>query len=390
VASVGTPRLLAALFLSSLALRPQLSGVGPLLPRIQHDLGLSHAAAGLLGTIPVLCMGLFALVAPALVAQFGSRIVFGAAVALIGISGLARTAVPGAVAILILTLVFGIAAGVGGAVLPIVVKERFHERPAFATGFYSVGINIGAAASAAVAVPLAGLLGGWRAALAALAAVAVALAACWLVLTHRQLPDREPALRLPRLPWRSGVAWTLAAIFGLQATCFHGLSVWLADAYQEHGWTAGTAGALVAVFQFSSVPGTLLVSWGADRVLTRRAYLTLGAAVLTVSIAALEAAPAGAWVWAVAAGLACGSLFPLSLTLSVDVATNPAEAGAVAALMLGGGYTLAALAPVALGVARDAAGSFAVGVWMLAAVAGLLLLVALLLSPTRLQRAATA
>ena len=52
--------VLAALFLGALALRPQLVGVGPLLPEIDDDLDVSHAVAGLLGTIPVLCMGLFA------------------------------------------------------------------------------------------------------------------------------------------------------------------------------------------------------------------------------------------------------------------------------------------------------------------------------------------
>ena len=49
--------LLAGLFLAGLALRPQIVGVGPLIPAIQDDLDVSHAVAGLLGTIPVLCMG---------------------------------------------------------------------------------------------------------------------------------------------------------------------------------------------------------------------------------------------------------------------------------------------------------------------------------------------
>ena len=40
--------LLAALFLGALALRPQLVGVGPLLPEIDDDLDVSHAAGGLL------------------------------------------------------------------------------------------------------------------------------------------------------------------------------------------------------------------------------------------------------------------------------------------------------------------------------------------------------
>ena len=46
--------LLAALFLGALALRPQLVGIGPLIPSIQLDLNTSHAVVGLLGRFPSL------------------------------------------------------------------------------------------------------------------------------------------------------------------------------------------------------------------------------------------------------------------------------------------------------------------------------------------------
>lgn len=381
----GGGTLIAALVLAPLALRPQLTAVGPLLPQIQRELSLSHTTAGLLGTIPVVAMGVFSLPAPAVVARIGSRATFAAALALISLSGLSRALVPGAAAVLALTVVFGIAAGVGGAVLPIVVKERFADRPAFATGGYSIGINLGAALATAVAVPIADALGGWRAALGALAMAAAFLSVIWLVLTSGALPPREPSLRAPRLPWRSGTVWLLAIIFGLQATCFHGLSIWLADAYVENGWRSSQAGALVGVFQVASVPGTLLVLWSADRVVPRRLYLIASATVLTVSLALLEGAPALAWLAAVLAGLACGSLFPLALTLSVDVARDATDAAGIAALMLGVGYAIAGLAPVLLGVARDAAGSFSTGLWLLTAVAALLTIFTLAMSPARLR-----
>ena len=57
---------IAALFCVGLTLRPQIVGIGPLLPRIQSSLGISHGVAGLLATIPVLCMGVFAPLAPPL------------------------------------------------------------------------------------------------------------------------------------------------------------------------------------------------------------------------------------------------------------------------------------------------------------------------------------
>ena len=80
--------LLVALFLAAVALRPQLVGIGPLLPSIQKDLGVSHAVAGLLGTIPVLCMGLFAPPAPYLSGRIGTRNAIAVALALIGAFGL--------------------------------------------------------------------------------------------------------------------------------------------------------------------------------------------------------------------------------------------------------------------------------------------------------------
>ena len=136
--------LLAALFLAALALRPQLVGVGPLIPAVQLDLHTSHAVAGLLATIPVLCMGLFAPPAAFLSQRLGSRHALAAALAFIGVFGIARALAPGAVGLILLTFPVGIGMGLGNALLPVGVKERFADRPVFATGVYAAGINVGA------------------------------------------------------------------------------------------------------------------------------------------------------------------------------------------------------------------------------------------------------
>src|SRR5438093_13429425 len=111
--------LLAALFLAALTLRPQLVGVGPLLPSIKDDLDVSHAVAGLLGTIPVLCMGVFAPPAPHLSRRIGSRAAIAACVAAIGAFGIARAVVPGAIGVLLLTFPLGVGMGLAGAFMPV-------------------------------------------------------------------------------------------------------------------------------------------------------------------------------------------------------------------------------------------------------------------------------
>ena len=54
VAVAGTPVVLA-LFIVALALRPQLSAIGPLVPEVLAEFGPSHAFVGLLTAIPVCC-----------------------------------------------------------------------------------------------------------------------------------------------------------------------------------------------------------------------------------------------------------------------------------------------------------------------------------------------
>ena len=185
--------LLAGLFLAGLALRPPIVGVGPLIPAIQDDLDISHAVAGLLGTIPVLCMGVFALPAPALTRRYGSRLAIAACLALIGGFGVARAAAPGAAGVIALTFGVGLGLGFAQALMPVAVKERFADRPAFATGIYVLGINIGSAISSALAVPIADAAGSWRWSLAAFSIMTCALVAAWWWLTRRE--PAAPACR---------------------------------------------------------------------------------------------------------------------------------------------------------------------------------------------------
>src|SRR5262245_23051844 len=133
---------LVALFLAGLTLRPQIVGVGPLLPRIESSLDISHAVAGLLSTIPVFCMGIFAPLAPPLLRRYGSRIAIGGALLVIGVVGIVRAFAPGAVAVLMLTVPIGVGIAVAGTLMPVVVKEEHPDRPVFGTGVYTAGINV--------------------------------------------------------------------------------------------------------------------------------------------------------------------------------------------------------------------------------------------------------
>ncbi|MGZ5338665.1 MAG: MFS transporter [Thermoleophilaceae bacterium] len=375
--------LLAALFLGALALRPQLVGVGPLLPEIGEDLGISHAVAGLLSTIPVLCMGLFAPPAAYLAGRLGTRAAIAVCLAGIAGFGLLRAAAPGAPLVLALTFPIGMGMGLAGALIPVAVKERFAHRPAFASGVYTTGITGGAALSSGLAVPIAGAFGGWRAALAVFSGVTIILFIAWIALTPSS--RERPSISPPRLPWRRRVVWVLVVVFALQSIVYYGLVSWMPDSFQERGWSPEAAGTLVGVMSIAGLPSGLMVPYLADRLGSRRQWLGLTAGALFLATLGIATLPDAGWVWAVLAGAGIGATFPLTLTLPLDVARDPADTGAVVGLMLGAGYTIAAAGPFLLGAARDLTGSFSASLWVLVAVAGGLLLSIVPLSPARLR-----
>ena len=109
--------LLAALTMVSLALRPQLAAIGPLSGRIIDDIGVSHAFVGLLTTIPILCMGVFAPLGPALAGRIGSRWAIAVGAGVVGLAGVGRAASPGEAALLAWTLLIGVATATTGPAL---------------------------------------------------------------------------------------------------------------------------------------------------------------------------------------------------------------------------------------------------------------------------------
>jgi CP family cyanate transporter-like MFS transporter len=364
---------LIALLFAGLTFRPQIVGVGPLFPLIQDDLDVSHAVIGLLGTIPVLCMGLLAPPAALVARRLGTRAGIGLAIVVVGMFGLGRSVIPGIALVVLLTWGIGVGMGVGGAMVPVAVKERFPQRSGFATGVYGTGIQAGSALSSAAAVPLAHGLDGWRSSLVVFSAVTCLLGAGWFVLLRGEPAHAPPDERPPMLPWGRPIAWLLVLIFGLMSATYYGLTNWLADSYVERGWSDSRAGWMFAVFNLASIPGALLIPWLSDHIGSRRPWLVLTATLYLIGAFGFVQVPALVWLWAVVGGVASGAMFALVLTLPLDLERDPRRVGALVGMMLGLGYVIGAASPLLLGVVRDATGSFTGSLWAIVACSALLL-----------------
>ena len=181
----GWPLLMAVVAVA-LNLRPAIAAVPPLLDTIQSDLGLSAAGAGLLTALPVVCMGLFAPVGPALARRVGREAAVSWALVLVAAGTLARGLGDSVAPLYGGTLIAGIGIALGGVLLPGVVKAWFPDRPGAVTGLYTAGLVAGAMLAAAATVPLLDALGvDWPVAIAAWGLLAVAALVAWVPVTRR-------------------------------------------------------------------------------------------------------------------------------------------------------------------------------------------------------------
>jgi CP family cyanate transporter-like MFS transporter len=312
-------------------------------------------------------MGVFAPPAAFLSRRLGSRHALAAALALIAVFGIARALAPGVALLILLTIPVGVGMGLGNALMPVAVKERFADRPVFATGVYAAGINVGATVSSASAVPLAHALGDWRDPVLVFSAVTAGLFVLWLVLTRVERGGHV-AGSVPRplaLPWRSALGWRLVGAFFFMSATYYGLNAWLPDVYVERGWSEGKAGALLAVLNGTQIVAGLAVAWLADRMWSRRAWMTGCSGLGFLSMLGVVLLPGGGFLWAFLLGATIGPLFSLTMALPLDIGHGPAEVAAYTGLMLGAGYSLSAISPFALGAIRDASSGYGVVLWVL-------------------------
>jgi len=356
--------LLAAIALVALNLRPFITGIGPLAADIGAHTGLQRQGVALLTLVPMLLMGIFAFAGPALQARIGGRLAVLAALAALTPGSLLRTVAWSGWQVIGTAALLGLGAAVIQSVLPGIIKRQFPRHVGAAMGLYSAMLMGGGALGAQLSPLIAAASGSWRAGLAwtALPAVlAFALAARCLPFdaTGRQSPiSVSRLLRLPRV-------WLLMACFGLVNGGYSTVVAWLAPFYREHGWSAAASGSLLAVLALCQAAAALLLPMLAGRSDDSRPWLWLTLAMQASGFAALALWPdAAPFASAMLLGMGLGGCFALSLITALDHLHDPAQAGALSALMQGGGFLIAALPPAIVATLRDATGGFSAG-WLL-------------------------
>lgn len=288
------------------------SVTGVLLIPLHEEFAWSHETIGLAVSLNLLCFGLGAPFAAALIERFGVRRVVGVALAAIAVSSLLTIGMTETWQLFLLWgLVNGCATGAVSVPLAAIIANRwFEQRRGLVTGLMTASY----ASGQLVFLPALAWLAGfdWRYAAVAVAAVALLLVLPPVVVVMRDRPEdvnlrpygADEAWEAPPRTSasafgaaltgladaaRTRVFWLLAGTFFVCGATTNGLiSTHLIPAAHDHGITQVTAAGLLALIGLFDIVGTTASGWLTDRYDPRKllvAYYGLrGASLLALPL----------------------------------------------------------------------------------------------------------
>jgi len=352
--------LVAALLAAALNLRPAIASVAPLLETLRLELSMTAAAASLLTSIPLLCMGIFSPLSARLGGRYGIERVLGWALLLIGGGTALRWFAESAGFIMATALLAGAGIAAAGPLLSGFIKRHFPGEAPFMISLFAVALTLGAAIASGFTAPLSHLLASWNVALGSWSLLAFLAVPIWM-LAARGTAVRAEAGRTSgdamKLPWTSGRVWLLTASFGLTAMLFYSIVAWLPPILIEEGLSPAYAVQVLTVFTLMQVPAGLLLPVILKRFPSRLKLLLIFSFLQLLGLVLLYGA-ASPWAAGVLLGIGAGALFPLNLLLPVDAAATPQEAAAWSSMIQSAGYAIGAAGPLLVGMLHDGMGGF--------------------------------
>ncbi|WEG13261.1 MFS transporter [Pullulanibacillus sp. KACC 23026] len=357
----GLVMLVLDVLLVAANLRAPITGLSPLIDDIRQATGIGNALAGLLTTLPLLAFAVFSLIAPKLARRIGIERTLYMGLILIAFGLIFRFLAP--VWMLFVGTVFaGVGIAMGNVLLPGLIKRDFPDNVGIMMGAYAVVMNGIAALASGISVPLADELGlGWHGALS-----------IWLLLTVVTLLIWIPQLRLQHKPsasaslngkgmWRSSLAWQVTFFMGLQSLMFYTMIAWLPSILKVEGFSESTAGWLLSLMQFVSLPTSFLTPIIAGRFKGQRSLVTVIEIGLLISFLGLLIG--NTWVSVISVlifGFVGGASFSLATMFFVLRTKTSHQSAELSGMAQSIGYLLAAIGPTLIGLIHDITTSWSV------------------------------
>ncbi|WP_158231582.1 CynX/NimT family MFS transporter [Sporosarcina sp. P18a] len=349
--------LLLAIFIVALNLRPAITSIGPMLDIIRDDLLLSNTEVSLLTVIPVICMGVFAMLAPILNQAIGLNKTMYLMLLLLAVATAMRFFVTSFSVLLLTAFIAGVAIAVIGPLLSALIKQYFPMHVAVVVGIYSFGMGMGATLSTGLTGVFYEKAHSYGFALAVWAIIAIFGIIAWAVTAAYPIEVKQVTkqhVQKGKNPWRNKQAWSFLIFFGLQAALFFSVLAYLVPIAVSNGMTLLQAGALLSgmtiVQIFMNIGFTLIL-----QKLTSRTPALIGILLLGIFSIGLMWTAEPLWfaIGVVIMGIPLGGLFPICLLLPMDATDTAEETNSWTAMMQTGGFIIGGILPLLIALLYD-------------------------------------
>lgn len=372
-----------------------IAAMAPLVPRIEADLGLSHAAMGsIMGAWPLVYIAA-AVPCGQLMDRLGPGRALLIAAGIILASSVARAFASDHLTLFLAVALFGVGGPLISVGAPKTIATWFEgQERGLAMGLYITGPSLGSivALSATNAFVMPALEQDWRATILVYSLVSLAAGFAWFVISSRpqarhgdgvlaatDATHSMTLLALARDPTVRLILLMSVGIFFFN----HGLNNWLPELLRLGGMDSATAGLWASLPVAASVVSAVLVPRLATppRRLPMLVGLFLAAAVATLSLHQTQ--PAVLALGFLLQGLARGAMLTIAMLLLVELkAVGARKTGTAGGLFFSAAEVGGVLGPLTLGYLYDLTHGFDAALHLLTAICGLLIGLALLVRRT--------
>lgn len=358
--------LILGVILISINLRTSIASVGPLVPFIREDLGMSNGEAGFLTTLSLITFAIFSLFAPSLGKKLGHGKAIFLGILLLAIGVVIR--VQGGIELLYLgTALTGVGIVTANVLMIPFFKARIPEKIGLMTALLSTGMSLFAAIASGISVPLAEGLGwGWRGALLSWVGLMVLALLAWIPQLRAPQTQNSAALTQGKNVWKSTLAWQVTGFMGAQSVMYFTMITWLPDLLIARGMTPVNAGIALFYMQLISLIGTFF----APNLLLRLKQQS--GVIIAVGVGYLIGYGAlfihQEWVTFAALtiiGIGSGASLSIAYTLISMRSGEELTTSKLSGMVQSAGYVLAALGPFVFGVFLDLFDNWNLLIWFL-------------------------
>jgi len=345
-------------------LRSVLLGVPPVLPLIQHDLGLSYTATGFLTALPVLVLAVGAWPSGLLAERIGARLSVSIGLALLATGTLLRAFRLTTPSLFFFTLILSIGITLSQTAIPVLIRRWYPKQIGLASALFSDGLILGEAVAAGITVLImVRFLGSdaWASTFVFWGIPAVVLFALWLWLappapakvSRPQFTRPAKSLDVNSPIQRKRVnALYLGILVGGGSLIYFGMNAWIASYNQALHQSYLTPVALLSL-NAAQLPVSLAVTLVAQQIVGRRWPFIAAGIISALAIIGWIFTPAELQpLWAALLGGSGALVFTLGIALPPLLAL-PQEVGRLTGITLSLTYGVAFVGPFIGGALWD-------------------------------------